>query len=292
MGTMSDEWPRWENQNEFCTPRFKFACSVSDYSGKTQADRVALLKDRDFLKIYKDLVLNEPVRSVFEIGFFQGGMPLFLADMVAPDKVVAIDWNPPTDEVTSLIERSGLASTIKLIGNVDQADTRHIRSILDEQFRGQPLDLIIDDCSHFYPQTKACFEALFGYLRPGGKYVIEDWAWTHWPGAPWQTLDSPFYGRPSMTNLIFELIMALGSTIDVIASVNVASRACVIVTRGDGLPHKAAVDLHGLTRMAGRKARLISQGSLWARLGLKIRLKKVLRLFTGYSLFDDARKQD
>jgi hypothetical protein len=32
------------------------------------------------------------------------------------------------------------------------------------------LDLIMDDWSHWYSQTKACFEAQFGCLRPSGKY--------------------------------------------------------------------------------------------------------------------------
>lgn len=264
MGTIWNEWPKWESEDSFRTPRFQFSCSVSDYSGKTNRDRIALLKDRQFLEIYRDLVFNEPVRSIFEIGFFQGGMPLFLADMVAPDKIVAIDWNPPSDELKSLVESHGFSSSIELIGDIDQADTQRIRSILDEQFDAQPLDLIIDDCSHYYPQTKACFEALFGYLRPGGKYIIEDWAWTHWPGAPWQTTDSPFHGMPSMTNLVFELIMALGSANNMIASVNVVSAACVIVTRGEKLHHKAPIDLRGVAHLAGgRQAELIVPASLY-----------------------------
>jgi hypothetical protein len=44
-----------------------------------------------------------------------------------------------------------------------------------------PLDLVIDDASHIYGPTKASFQALFPLLRPGGLYLIEDWAWAHWP---------------------------------------------------------------------------------------------------------------
>jgi SAM-dependent methyltransferase len=255
-----DEWPKWDTEHSFRTPRFRFDCSISDYTGKTSLDKITLLKDRNFLEVYRDLIAEKPLGSIFEIGFFQGGMPLFLADMVAPNKIVAVDWNAPSDELMTLIARNNLSSSIELVGGVDQADTGRIRSILDAQFGSEPLDLIIDDCSHYYAQTKACFEALFGYLRPGGKYVIEDWAWTHWPG---DHLESYFYGKESMTNLLFELVMALGSNYGMIASVNVVSCFCVIVTRGKNLPYKESIDLRAMTNIVGeRQAKLIVTASI------------------------------
>ena len=134
MKTPWDEWPKWDTEHSFRTPRFRFDCSVSDYTGKTNLDRIALLKDRNFLEIYRDLIAEKPLGSIFEIGFFQGGMPLFLADMAAPNKIVAVDWNLPSDELMTLIARNNLSSSIELIGGVDQADTGRIRSILDAQF--------------------------------------------------------------------------------------------------------------------------------------------------------------
>ena len=254
-----DEWPKWDTEHSFRTPHFRFDCSLTDYTGKTDQDKIALLKDRQFLEIYRDLMVEERIGSIFEIGFFQGGMPLFLADMAAPNKIVAVDWSPPSDELMTLIARNNLSSSIELIGGVDQADTGRIRSILDAQFGSEPLDLIIDDCSHFYAQTKACFEALFGYLRPGGRYIIEDWAWTHWPGGQWGDY---FDGKESMTNLVFELVMALGSNYGMIASVNIVSCFCTIVTRGKNLPYKESIDLRAITNIAGeRQAKLIVTAS-------------------------------
>lgn len=252
------KFPKWDGEWSFRTRRFRFSCSVSDYSGKTGPDTVVLLKNRRLIEIYQDLLLQQPMKAIFEIGFFQGGMPLFFADMAAPNKFVGIDWNPPSSELQALIDRNDLSSSIELLGKVDQDDTARIRSILDERFGSQPLDLIIDDCSHRYGWTKLCFEALFGYLRPGGKYVIEDWGWTHWPSAKWQSDHSQFHGMESMTNLIFELIMALASNVEVISGVNVAYSACVIVTRGDKLAYKAPIDLKAMTHIAGgRRAELI-----------------------------------
>jgi SAM-dependent methyltransferase len=253
------EWPKWnDDESSFRTPRFEFSCSTKDYSGKTSVDQVALLKDRKFIEAYRDLTSDAPMQSIFEIGFFQGGMPLFLADMIVPEKIVAIDWHPPTEELLNLIERSKLSTSLELIGDVDQGDAQRIRSILDEKFGSKALDLIIDDCSHYYPQTKGCFEALFGYLRPGGKYIIEDWGWTHWPDAPWQTDESPFRGMESMTNLIFELVMAMASDQTKISGINILSPACVVVTRGEALGYKEPVDLRTMTNLAGgRRAELI-----------------------------------
>ena len=45
--------------------------------------------------------------------------------------------------------------------------------------RGRPVDLVIDDASHRYPETVASFEVLFPRLRTGGLYVIEDWTAEH-----------------------------------------------------------------------------------------------------------------
>jgi hypothetical protein len=260
--TAWENWPKWDGRDSFRTPRFNFSCVGSEHPGKTTSEKVSLLKPRELIEIYRNLTIDPPVRLIFEIGFFQGGMPLFLADMIAPEKIVAVDCSLPSEELTSLIARNGLSSSIELIGGVDQADTGRIRSILDSQFGSEPLDMIVDDCSHYYSQTKACFEALFGYLKPGGKYIIEDWGWTHWPGSVWQTDESPYLGTESMTNLIFEIVMALGSddgdSDSVISGITIPTSYCVIITRGAKLPYKAPIDLRGMTYLAGgRQAKLI-----------------------------------
>ena len=46
------------------------------------------------------------------------------------------------------------------------------------------LDIIIDDASHVGAWSLRSYRALFPFLRPGGFYMIEDWAtgyWTDWP---------------------------------------------------------------------------------------------------------------
>ena len=73
------------------------------------------------------------------------------------------------------------------------------------------LDLVVDDASHTYEETRSSFEFLFPLLSPGGIYVIEDWSWAH--HSAYQSPDAPFSSRRALSNLLFEQIMLMGSTL-------------------------------------------------------------------------------
>ncbi len=62
---------------------------------------------------------------------------------------------------------------------VDQADRTRLQQILDDDIGDRPLDLVVDDASHRYVETRASFELLFPRLRPGGRFVLEDWNGRH-----------------------------------------------------------------------------------------------------------------
>lgn len=249
------EWPVWTGDESFVTRRFAFVSSITQYDLRSEQDVVVILKDRDFLdNIYRRLLRALQPQRIFEIGFFQGGMPLFLADMLSPEKIVGIDWFPPTDALEKIIVNAQLSDTVKLYGQVLQNDSEQISRILATEFGDQPLDLIIDDASHEYENSKACFEEYFGYLRPGGKYVIEDWGWLHWPGNQWQSDQSYFWGKPAMTNLLFEIIMASASANPgIIAKIEVLSWACVVITRGYDLGYRERVNLADTRLTSGRE---------------------------------------
>jgi SAM-dependent methyltransferase len=247
-------WPVWLTDQSFLTEHFTFTMSKDHFDGLTGDGTVALLKDRSFVGIYRDLLRDLRPQRIFEIGFFQGGMPLFLADMLAPEKVVGIDYLQPSDALKSMIASAGLQDVVKLHGGIMQDNTPTLRAIIEAEFVDRSLDLIIDDASHEYEDSRNCFQELFGYLRPGGKYVIEDWGWLHWPGEEWQTAKSHFWNKPAMTNLIFELVMALGSQHPkIIGHVEILSWACVVVTRGEGLAHGERIDLAAARLTSGRR---------------------------------------
>jgi hypothetical protein len=65
---------------------------------------------------------------------------------------------------------------VRTFWQTNQADDARLREIVGSEFEG-PLDLVIDDASHWLKPTKASFVTLFPSLRQGGVYVVEDWGW-------------------------------------------------------------------------------------------------------------------
>jgi hypothetical protein len=143
---------------------------------------------------------------------------------------------------------------------VDQADTARLVGFVGSTLTG-PLDLVIDDASHRYEPTRASFEALFPLIRPGGFYLIEDWAWAHWP-----TLHAAFAGLIPLTRLVTECIEATGNEQSGVAGVTVAQGFAAIErgpdplrddwTLADGIirpPVDDRVSLRVLLRSVGRE---------------------------------------
>jgi hypothetical protein len=168
---------------------------------------------------------------VMELGTYDGGSTAFWYELFGPQKHVALDIEYRTDPsyFRRYVESRGLDGRIKTYWNTDQTDKARLRTIVETEFDG-PLDLVIDDASHLYRQTRASFEALFPLLRPGGLYIIEDWSWGHCPEliAP----RYPFFaGEEPLTRLVVELIEAAGTSPQLFLSM-VAYAVFVVVERG------------------------------------------------------------
>jgi predicted O-methyltransferase YrrM len=96
--------------------------------------------------------------------------------LARPERFVAIELNDRrVGALDALIERRSLQDSVRPVYGVDQADRARLAAIAADEFGGQPLDLVIDDASHRLDETRASFECLFPLLRPGGRFVIEDW---------------------------------------------------------------------------------------------------------------------
>lgn len=95
---------------------------------------------------------------------------------------------------------------------VGQADHERMRAAIASDLGSAPVDAIIDDASHEYSPTKAAFETSFPFLRAGGVYIIEDWAWVHqhrWPADARADV-------PLMSPLLTELMLVCGDATGVI----------------------------------------------------------------------------
>lgn len=148
------------------------------------------------------------IKNILELGIYGGGSIAFWFQLIRPNKYVAIDlanWSN-TEYFNKYITSHNLDSRIKTLWNVDQSDRKMLRQIVATEYNS-PLDLIIDDASHLYAETRASFEVLFPLLKPGGLYIIEDWSWGCWPNLPVNFLPI----GTELPRLIHQIVDAAGS---------------------------------------------------------------------------------
>jgi SAM-dependent methyltransferase len=248
------EWPQWDDDHTFRTPNLTFvSCHKRDEQPFFRG-RIPVLKPRFLLDYYPNILRGRDTRAIAEIGYLHGGMVLFLADMMPRAKVIGIDRNQPPAAIVKILAKHNLTDRVHFYVGVYQENRNLVRSILDKELGDdKPLDLIIDDASHFYEESKATFEACFGYLRPGGKYVIEDWGWAHWDQPEWQVESNGFDGKTPLTRVLFELMMLLASRPSIVARLDIVDRSLAVVTRGSQLAHRALLDIDSSYLTAGRR---------------------------------------
>ncbi|HTW51718.1 MAG TPA: class I SAM-dependent methyltransferase [Stellaceae bacterium] len=255
----------WISETRFVVDGLEFASDLGSYQELTTPERLVILKDSRLLRQYLEFFAPHDIKNIFEYGIWQGGSPIFYGLATDAKKVVAIDHlnkdmppgalgdparardykNPALDEI---LRRRHLGERVKLHFGVSQDNRAAVSEIIDREFTGEPLDLVIDDASHYYEHSRTSFEIAFPRLRAGGLYVIEDWQWAH---SPLYQNGGPFHGRPALTNLIFELLVAFGSHPDVFWNIIVRDWF-VAVTRGS-MPLAPGFRLADLLRMRGAK---------------------------------------
>jgi hypothetical protein len=199
--------------------------------------------------------------QVVELGLWKGGSVVFWLEALHPTRLLALDQRPESGSPVFDTWAAANRDRVTVEWGVDQADTARLVGFVGSTLTG-PLDLVIDDASHRYEPTRASFEALFPLLRPGGFYIIEDWAWAHWP-----SLHAAFAGLVPLTRLVTECIEATGTGHEQsgIAGVTVA-QGFAVIERGPAplpsgwtldeaiiRPPAAPVSLRALVRTLGRE---------------------------------------
>ena len=167
--------------------------------------------------------LPETVDNVIELGIFEGGSIALYEELFSPARFVGLDI--ATDRVRVLdqyLERRLATERVRLYYETDQQDRQALKSIAHENFKDQPLDLVIDDASHLYEPTKTSLNVLLPLLRPGGVYLIEDWAWAHWQQGfeAFQPKGTTGYAdqESPLTRLVFEAVMLAASRPEISAT--------------------------------------------------------------------------
>lgn len=159
----------------------------NSWQNQSTADRFVLLKDEAGRDRYLDLLRRHQGGRILELGIYQGGSAALAMLAAEPAKLVAIDISEPVEALETFRTRRGLADRLRTRYRFDQADRSGLARILDDEFGDDPIDLVVDDASHLFEETVASFEVAFPRLRPGGEFVIEDWAIG--PGAGASTAD-------------------------------------------------------------------------------------------------------
>ena len=186
-----------------------------------------MAKQGPVLDQYAALARELRPKAILEIGVFRGGSTVFFHQLCAPERLVGVDFAagvPP--RLQAYIDAAGKG--VEVYGGIDQADAGALDRIVRDEFPGG-IDLVIDDASHWYGPTRAAFEAVFPHLNPGGVYAIEDWTWPQSPDL--QAADAMWADQPSLTNLLFELVLAHGHPAPLFEEV-VFGSALVLVRRG------------------------------------------------------------
>lgn len=231
----------------------RFRWVSSDY-GKwhTSAKEVIVLKPASWFEYYAGIIRERGVRHLVELGIFEGGSAIALALLFADLRIAAFDLRQPDPPVLELLDRLKIADRVKLFYGVYQDDRKIVGQAVADVFGGTPIDMVIDDASHQYAPTRASFEMLFPLLRYAGVYIIEDWAWAHWPGT-FQT--EQWIDQPAMSNLIFELTMLAGSGHVPIEKIDIrTATAAVFKSESGPLPN---FRLNGAFPMRGKPLPLI-----------------------------------
>jgi predicted O-methyltransferase YrrM len=170
------------------------------------SEAFTIVKSEPYLRVYEEIASEFSPRSILELGIFQGGSYVFLDKLFKPRRMSAVEISPKP--VPPLLHYLSSTENRFVHFATSQGDQETLRQIVLDELADE-LDLVVDDASHTYEETKASFEFLFPLLHPGGIYVIEDWSWAHHPN--YQSPDAPFSKRHALSNLVFEQIMLLGS---------------------------------------------------------------------------------
>jgi hypothetical protein len=233
----------WLNEEEFELGGvfFRTAMTPDQYhSIKSEPNRFLLVKNRQMIDKELALFRRRPVSTMLDIGIWQGGSVALFDLMVKPEKLVALELRTePIEALTQYAEAHRREDAVRVHYGINQADAGTVRRIIESEFGGRKIDVVIDDASHQYEQTKACFDTIFPYIAEGGYFVIEDWGWSF--SSAWTR---PYFdGKPGLTNLVVQCIALAAKRPDLIQSVELSQHIAIIHKGGgDIAPEVFSID--------------------------------------------------
>ena len=178
---------------------------------------IHLFKDRAFLNRVEAVADRIKPKQMIEVGILDGGSTVHWQHRYKPERLITFDIEPDAPSLVRYLKRHDLDNIVRTYFGVSQDNGPALRAAILESTTFPSVDLIIDDASHQYAETRATVEILLPFLRPGGAYIVEDWAWGHhsnWPPEVWSDF-------PLMSPLLSELMLVCGSGTGVIDRIEI-----------------------------------------------------------------------
>lgn len=218
--------------------RFQLGLDRSMYVATSTTQEFILLKNR---WLVENTITRLPpcIDNMIELGIFMGGSIALYEEIYSPRRLVGVDIaSKRVEELDGYLNSRAATERVRLCYGIDQNDRLSLERVARENFSDRSLDLVVDDASHRYEPSRTSLNVLLPLLRPGGIYLLEDWAWAHWPDcdtfqAGVEGVDSDVYSyqKSPMTRLVFEAVMLAGSRPGIISDVYIDSSR-VFLTRG------------------------------------------------------------
>lgn len=222
--------------NRFHVDGEHFVIDISAGANRRKSDAAAftIVKTRRFLDIYAAAAEGRQGKRFLELGIFEGGSLVLFDKLFRPSKMVGIDLKKTSvNALDDYVAKSG--GRVKAYYGTSQDDSAAMEKIVATDFGGE-LDIVVDDASHLYEQTKASFQLLFPRLSAGGIYIIEDWSWSF--QAPYQNPRHEWHARTAMATLLVELVADMAIS-PAIANIQIY-KELAIVTKGQTKAAKVA----------------------------------------------------
>lgn len=193
---------QWRDRRSFVIDDVTFTLDY-EHGGSRRPSTLndfTIMKSPSFIGEYEALA-DKDIRTVLELGVYQGGSFVFLDKLFRPSVLSAIELEPGgVAALDQYVSENG--DRCRVHYGVSQGDVQVLSAIVERDFGGE-IDLVVDDASHFYDLTKRSFLMLFPALRLGGTYVIEDWAWSFHDA--FQDPNDPWFGQASLANILIDL---------------------------------------------------------------------------------------
>lgn len=221
-----------------------------------QGGAFTLAKSADMLAAYEPILAGLDHPRMVELGIAYGGSVAWFTVRLRPRKLVAIEYSPERVGVLDrFIAERGLGETVRPYFGVDQGDRARVAGILADELAGEPLDLVVDDASHRYEPTLASFETIFPLLRPGGLFVIEDWAGLHHLAAAFARRMAETAGTPEGDALVASIDERVRSGEGAETSLlRLAVELALVEASGSGIVDEVSVNRHWIAVRRGGEA--------------------------------------